>query len=310
MEIILEAVGLTKSFKKHKAVDDLSFAIKRGEVYGFLGQNGAGKSTTIRMLVGLIIPDKGKVFINGTEFINGRRHLLKNIGAIIERPDMYSYLSGWDNLKMMAALSNKNIKQQRIYEVLEIVGLKGREKDRVSAYSQGMKQRMGIAIAMIHNPDLLILDEPTNGLDPQGISDMRALILSLSRDHGKTILISSHLLYEIEQVATSMLIIHKGKKLSDGRVSDLLHPDDTLTEVAIVPSEAVTAHLATSAWSAYLQPANDNALLFKMNPSLIPSLNKWLVAQGAEVRSIVSKHSFESYFLNITNDTAAKNRTL
>jgi ABC-type multidrug transport system ATPase subunit len=306
LEVILEASGLTKSFKKFRAVDDLSFAIRRGEVYGFLGQNGAGKSTTMRMLLGLILPDAGRVYIDGTEFNNGRRHLLKNIGAIIERPDMYGYLSGWDNLKMMAALSDKNVKQERIYEVLEIVGLKGREKDKVSAYSQGMKQRMGIAVAMVHDPDLLILDEPTNGLDPQGISDMRALILSLSREHGKTILISSHLLYEIEQVATSMLIIHKGKKVSDGRVSELLNPDDTLTEIAVVPDDGIKARLATSQWVGYLQDAHNGVLSFKMNPSHIPALNKWLVEQGAGIKSITSKHSFESYFLSITNDTAAK----
>ena len=310
MEVILEAARLTKSFKTFKAVDNLSFVIKRGEVYGFLGQNGAGKSTTMRMLLGLIIPDDGKVFINGTEFNNGRRHLLKNIGAIIERPDMYGYLSGWDNLKMMAALSGKNVKQDRIHEVLDIVGLKGREKDKVRSYSQGMKQRMGIAIAMVHNPDLLILDEPTNGLDPQGISDMRALILSLSRDHGKTILISSHLLYEIEQVATSMLIIHKGRKVSDGRVSELLNPDDTLTEVTINHRAGIMETIAASGWSNFLQNTNDGALVFKMNPSHISALTRWLVEHGAEVRGIASKHSFESYFLNITNDSAVKDRAI
>ncbi len=310
MEVILEASALTKSFKKFKAVDDLSFAIKRGEVYGFLGQNGAGKSTTMRMLLGLIIPDSGNIFIDGEEFNNSRRHLLKNIGAIIERPDLYGYLSGWDNLKMMAALSDKHIKQERIREVLDIVGLTGREKDKVKSYSQGMKQRMGIAIAMVHNPDLLILDEPTNGLDPQGISDMRALILSLSRDHGKTILISSHLLYEMEQVATSMLIIHKGKKVSDGRVSDLLNPDETLTEVSIIPHDGISATIGTSGWSKYLHEADDHSLTLKMNPSHIPALNKWLVEQGVSVKSIASKHSFESYFLNITNDKAVRDRTL
>ena len=310
MEVILKASRLTKSFKKFKAVDDLSFQIKRGEVYGFLGQNGAGKSTTMRMLLGLIFPDDGRIFINGTEFNNSRRHLLSNIGAIIERPDMYGYLSGWDNLKMMAALSHTPVKQERIRELFDLVGLRGREKDKVSSYSQGMKQRMGIAIAMVHDPDLLILDEPTNGLDPQGISDMRALILSLSRDHGKTVLISSHLLYEIEQVATSMLIIHKGKKVSDGKVSELLNPDDTLTEVSVIAQAGIRSSLAASVWNRYLQDAVDNVLSFKMNPSRIPALNRWLVEHGAEVRSIVSKHSFENYFLNITNDTTAKDRAL
>lgn len=133
-------------------MDNLSFSIHRGDVYGFLGQNGAGKSTTMRMLLGLIFPDSGQIFINGEEFDNGRRRLLKHIGAIIERPDMYGYLSGWDNLRIMAALTRENIPDIRIYDVLEQVGLRGREKDKVKTYSQGMKQRLGIAIALVHQP--------------------------------------------------------------------------------------------------------------------------------------------------------------
>ncbi len=229
MAPILEVRDLSKSFKTFKAVDGLSFGISRGEVYGFLGQNGAGKSTTMRMVLGLIFPDSGSIFINGSEFSNSQRHLLKSIGAIIERPDMYGYLSGWENLKIFATLSGTKVPAARLQEVLEIVGLKGREKDKVSAYSQGMKQRLGIAVAMAHQPELLILDEPTNGLDPQGIAEMRSLIISLSKDHDKTIMISSHLLHEIEQVATNMLILHKGKKISEGSVHQLLNPDDTLT---------------------------------------------------------------------------------
>ncbi len=310
MAPILEVEHLSKSFKTFKAVDDLSFAIRRGEVYGFLGQNGAGKSTTMRMALGLIFPDSGRICINGSEFNNSRRHLLRSIGAIIERPDMYGYLSGWENLKIFAALSGSSIPAARLHEVLDIVGLKGREKDRVSAYSQGMKQRLGIAIAMAHQPDLLILDEPTNGLDPQGIAEMRALIISLSKDHGKTIMISSHLLYEIEQVATNMLIIHKGKKISEGPVQQLLNPDDTLTEVAIVPDDSITAQLTVSAWAKYVERTGPGLLVFRMNPAHTPALNKWLVDAGAQVQSISSKHSFETYFLNITSDTTAAHRAI
>lgn len=310
MEPILEVKELSKSFKTFKAVDKLSFSIQHGQVYGFLGQNGAGKSTTMRMVLGLIFPDSGSIYINGNEFNNGRRFLLKNIGAIIERPDMYGYLSGWENLKIFAALSDKGIKTQRLHEVLEMVGLKGREKDRVSAYSQGMKQRLGIAIAMVHKPDLLILDEPTNGLDPQGIAEMRALILSLSKDHGKTILISSHLLYEIEQVATNMLIIHKGKKVSDGAVSQLLSPEDTLIEVSVTSSDMFKNKLTGSQWGNYIEHLTPDLLTFKMNPSKIPELNKWLVEAGVPVYGINSKHSFEAYFLSITNETTTKNRAV
>ncbi|MEI8278889.1 MAG: ATP-binding cassette domain-containing protein, partial [Bacteroidota bacterium] len=171
MQPVIETKSLSKSFGPLHAVTDLSFAIAPGDVYGFLGQNGAGKSTTMRMLLGLVHPDNGSVFIKGTAFTNRHRHLLQHIGAIIERPDLYGYLSAWDNLRIFARLSYKKIPNSRLHELFELVGLKGREHDKVKAYSQGMKQRLGIAIALIHDPELLILDEPTNGLDPQGISE-------------------------------------------------------------------------------------------------------------------------------------------
>jgi ABC-type multidrug transport system ATPase subunit len=307
LEPIIETRDLSKSFKGFRAVDKLSFAINRGDVYGFLGQNGAGKSTTMRMLLGLIYPDSGSVYINGTEFGNHRRYLLASIGAIIERPDMYGYLSGWDNLKIFAALSGSKIPATRLHEVLELVGLKGREKDLVKAYSQGMKQRLGIAIALVHQPDLLILDEPTNGLDPQGIAEMRSLIVSLSKDHGKTILISSHLLVEIEHMATSMLIIHKGKKVVDGPVNQLLNPDESLIEVCINPDAAIGDKLTLTQWNKCLQTRETGMLTFKMNPANTPELTRWLVSQDIGILEIKSKHSLEEYFLSLTNDTVTKN---
>ena len=310
LEPIVETKDISKSFGNFKAVTDLSFSIHHGDIYGFLGQNGAGKSTTMRMLLGLIFPDSGKIFIDGTEFNNSRRHLLSKIGAIIERPDMYGYLSGWDNLKMFAALSDKNIKTDRLHEVLEIVGLKGREKDKVKAYSQGMKQRLGIAISLVHKPDLLILDEPTNGLDPQGIAEMRALILSLSRDHGKTILISSHLLYEIEQIATSMIIIHKGRKVVEGKVNTLLNPDDSIVEVKIVKDDYIKAKLLDTYWEQYIATIHADTLTFKLNPEFIPELNRWLVEQEVGVQEIRSKHSLEAYFLSLTDAAITPNRAI
>lgn len=304
MDTIIETRNLSKSFKNVHAVSGLSFSINKGDVYGFLGQNGSGKSTTMRMLLGLIHPDAGQVFINGSEFNNSKRHLLQHIGAIIERPDMYGYLTGWKNLEIFAALSRRNIPSSRLHAVLEQVGLKGREGDKVKTYSQGMKQRLGIAIALVHEPDLMILDEPTNGLDPQGIADIRELILSLSRDHGKTVLVSSHLLYEIEQVATKMLVMHKGKMIVEGAVKDLLHPDETLVEVVMVPSLSVAEQLKESQWQQHLQSSSDSTLLFKLNSKFIPDLSKWLVMNGAGIMEIKSKHSLEDYFLKLTNDQA------
>lgn len=300
MEPIIQTQHLSKTFKTFKAVDDLSFSISPGDIYGFLGQNGAGKSTTMRMLLGLIYPDSGKIFIEGKEFNNSNRKLLSSIGAIIERPDMYGYLSGWENLKIFAALSGKKIPESRLYEVLELVNLRGREKDKVKAYSQGMKQRLGIAIALVHSPNLLILDEPTNGLDPQGIAEMRSLILSLSHDHGKTILISSHLLYEIEQVATKMIIIHKGKKVVEGKVSDLLNPEETLVDIKVRPDETLQAKLAVSEWRQFITNQTHATVTLKMNIANIPTLNKWLVNNDIDVVSINSTHSLEAYFLSLT----------
>lgn len=254
------------------------------------------------MLLGLIFPDKGTIRINGTEFNNSRRYLLQHIGAIIEKPDMYGYLSGWENLKIFAALGRERIPATRLHAVLEQVGLTGREKDKVRAYSQGMKQRLGIAIALVHQPDLLILDEPTNGLDPQGIAEMRALILSLSRDHGKTVLISSHLLYEIEQVATNMLVLHKGRKIAEGAVKDLLDPEETQVDITILPDAAIPARVAASHWKEALLSATGTTLTFKLNSHNIPALSKWLVDNGAGIMEIKSKHSLETYFLSLTND--------
>ncbi|MCB9045805.1 MAG: ABC transporter ATP-binding protein [Chitinophagales bacterium] len=306
MDKIVEVKGLTKSFGDFVAVDDLSFSIERGSVYGFLGQNGAGKSTTIRMLLGLIHADSGEVLINGERFDRNRRRALEQIGAIVERPDLYGYLSAWDNLKIFARLSRKHIPSTRLEEVMEIVGLRGREHDKVKAYSQGMKQRLGIAVALVHDPELLILDEPTNGLDPQGIAEMRELIRTLGRQMGKTILISSHLLYEMEQVASDMLIIHNGKKIVEGKVSELLNPNETLFEIRILPDDAITEKLHAKGWGQYIDGGNSSTLIFKMHPRKMPGLNKYLVEEHVHVLEIRSRHSLEAYFLSLTNHADAE----
>ncbi len=305
LETIIEAKSLSKSFKDFQAVQDLSFSVRQGDIYGFLGQNGAGKSTTMRMLLGLIKPSSGNVYIKGEEFINNKR-LLRHIGAIVEKPDMYDYLSGWDNLKIFAKLSNVKVTSTRMHEVIELVGLIGREKDKVKAYSQGMKQRLGIALALVHEPDLLILDEPTNGLDPQGIAEIRQLIVNLSKEHGKTILLSSHLLNEVEQMANRMLIINQGEKVVEGEVDDLLNPNDTLIEVSMLPDDHIEEKLKQSSIAEYIQSISASHIKLKMHPRKVPTLNKMLVSNNIHVLEIRSKHSLEAYFLSLTNNTDVK----
>lgn len=212
MDPLIVVKNLSKNFNDITAVSDLSFSVHKGDIYGFLGQNGAGKSTTIRMLLTLIKPNSGEIKIFGKELYANRHDILRQTGAIIERPDMYKYLSAYDNLSIFARMSGLKISRKMIMDQLQMVGLSERSNSKVKTYSQGMKQRLGIAIALVHNPQLIILDEPTNGLDPQGIADMRKLILQLSREMGKTIVVSSHLLSEIELIANRMIIIHKGKK--------------------------------------------------------------------------------------------------
>jgi len=210
---VIEVQQLSKFFKNIKAVDDLSFSVNEAEIYGFLGQNGAGKSTTIRMLLTLIKPTSGSIRIFGNDLLAHRPSILQQVGAIIEKPDLYKYLTALQNLRIMAKLSGCPATEKELIRQLETVGLAERANSKVKTFSQGMKQRLGIACALIHRPKLIILDEPTNGLDPQGIADIRNLILHLSRNEKKTVLVSSHLLSEMELIADSMLIIDKGKKL-------------------------------------------------------------------------------------------------
>ncbi len=299
MSFIIEVAGLTKTFKEITAVDNLSFSVPRGEVYGFLGQNGAGKSTTIRMLLTLISPTSGSVSILGKDLRHHRSEILKQVGAIIEKPDGYNYLSALENIGIMARLSGVVLTKKELMLQLERVGLAERAASKVKTFSQGMKQRLGIACALVHNPQLIILDEPTNGLDPQGIADVRNLILSLSKDDRKTVFVSSHLLSEIEVMADSMLIIDRGKAVAEGRVSDLLNPSDTLVVLETDNEERTLNFLNATEWSKAVQPKGKGIVL-KMHRREIPQLNEDLVRQGIQVYSLRAKHSLEDYFLTLT----------
>lgn len=299
MSAIIEVAGLRKVFKDITAVDDLSFSVPKGEVYGFLGQNGAGKSTTIRMLLTLISPTAGSVRILGKELFHHRADILRQVGAIIEKPDLYNYLTALENLGMMARLSGVHLTQKELTAQLERVGLAERAGSKVKTFSQGMKQRLGLACALVHNPQLIVLDEPTNGLDPQGIADVRNLILSLSKNDGKTVFVSSHLLSEMEVLADSMLIIDRGRKVAEGKVADLLNPSDTLVLLETDNDGRTLDFLQATPWAGTVWP-NGRGLVLKMHRAQVPELNEDLVRQGIQVFSLRAKHSLEDYFLTLT----------
>lgn len=214
MSVIIKTTNLTKVYGDQKSVDHLNMNVNQGEIYGFLGRNGAGKTTTIRMLLGLIKPTNGQIEIFGEDLFKNQKEILRRIGSMVEMPGFYENLTAKENLLINAKILGI-YKKNAIEDALEIVGLQNETKKLVGKYSLGMKQRLGIARALLHYPELLILDEPTNGLDPIGIKEMRRLIKSLAEERNITILISSHILSEIEQLADTMGIIHEGKLLEE-----------------------------------------------------------------------------------------------
>ena len=300
MGAIIQVKHLTKDFKEVKAVDDLSFTVQEGQVYGFLGQNGAGKSTTIRMLLTLVKPTSGEIEILGMNLGKHRKKILQQVGAIIERPDLYKYLTALENLRIFAAMSGVKVSEKKLMDQLAMVGLAGRAHSKVKTYSQGMKQRLGIATALVHAPKLIILDEPTNGLDPQGIADVRNLILQLSKEMNKTLLISSHLLSEMELIADAMIIIDKGKKVVEGKVNELFDPAETVVELKTMDNNGAYEKLQQSDLQQFLQGKRNDCLLLKLHRNEIPAVLRKLVQMNIDVISFHSKHSLEDYFLSLT----------
>jgi ABC-type multidrug transport system ATPase subunit len=297
MNTIIRVQNLSKRFGELQAVNQLSFSVTAGEVYGFLGQNGAGKSTTIRMLLTLIEPDEGEIELFGLNLKKHRKEILQQTGAVIERPDLYKYLSAIENLDIFSRLSGVKSSRKKLLDQLEMVGLAHRAGSRVKTYSQGMKQRLGLACALIHDPGLIILDEPTNGLDPQGIAEMREMIIRLSREFGKTLLVSSHLLSEMEMMATSLLIISEGKKIIEGKIGDLLNPDKTVVELITDSNNRSASIISQSGWISGLKEMGEHTIRFEMAKKRIPELNRLLVQEGVQVTAIRPVHSLEEYFL-------------
>jgi ABC-2 type transport system ATP-binding protein len=302
-EKIIEIQGLTKEFKDVRAVDSLSLNVYKSDVFGFLGPNGAGKSTTIRMLLTLIKPNSGSIKIFGKSLYKERALILRDVGAIVEKPDFYKYLSAYKNLEILSRLSGREISTKRIMEILEIVGLKERKDSKVKTYSHGMKQRLGIAQALLHEPSLIILDEPTTGLDPQGMKEIRDLIIHLRDEEKKTIFLSSHILSEVEQVANRMIIINKGKTIVEGFVQDLLNSTQLKVTFEIDEIEFGKQLINQSKWVDKLDTIINNKMIFNLSPEEISNLNKYLVENSISVNAVIPTRSLEEYFLKITENS-------
>ena len=290
---------LSKSFNGFQAVEDVSFTVYKNDVFGFLGPNGAGKSTSLRCMLSLIQADAGEISLFGKPLKNNRSEILSNIGSIIEKPDFYKYLSAYKNLELLTRISGSSVSKSALYDILEFVGLHGREKHKFKTFSHGMKQRLGIAQALMHDPDLIILDEPTTGLDPQGIVDIRNLILKLSQEQGKTVILSSHQLSEIEMIANRMVIINKGRTIIEGRVDELLNTSKMVVRFQVDdPSRAVK--LIEKDFHSVQGVSTDNRELeFEIEKMEIADVAESFVKNGLRIYGIEQKRKLEDYFIKM-----------
>ena len=296
---VIQVKNLSKKFGSFEAVKDVSFTVNKGDVFGFLGPNGAGKSTTIRCLLSLIKPDSGSIEIFGKSIFTHRNYILARTGSIIEKPDFYKYLSAQKNLEIFARISGAKVSQKEITEMLDFVGLGNRAKDRVKGFSHGMKQRLGIAQTLLHKPDLIVLDEPTTGLDPQGIIEIRNLILRLKTEQNKTILLSSHQLSEIELIANRMVIINQGRSIVEGNVQELLNNEETVVRVEIDSSDKAIELIKNHLLISTIDRISATVFEVVMVKSRVPELSKLFVDAGLQIQAIEPKRKLEDYFIKI-----------
>ena len=301
---IIEISHLAKHYGSFQAVRDLNLTVEQGDVYGFLGPNGAGKSTTIRMMMTLIRPTSGDIKIFGSPLTTHRSEILRRIGAIVERPDFYNYLSARRNLELLGRLSGADVSKTNVNRVLGIVGLGERAESKVKTFSHGMKQRLGLAQALIHNPDLIVLDEPSTGLDPQGMVDMRDLILELAHDHKKTVFLSSHILPEVELTANRMVIINRGKTIIEGSVQELLNAGrlKVTIETTDVPRALEVLHATPD--GEWIQSSTDQEIIIMLNRQDIPATVAALATAGIPLRAVTPVRSLEEYFISLTRESA------
>ena len=297
---ILLLDNVHKSIKNKEIVKGITFSINEGEVLGFLGPNGAGKSTTLRMIVGLSSPTSGKILIDGYSITKDYVKAMSKVGCIIEGPDMYNYLSGLENLKMLASM-NKNVTNEDITRVIELVGMQNRINEKVSTYSLGMKQRLGLAQALIHKPKLLILDEPTNGLDPSGINEFRHIIKDLAKKENIAVLVSSHLISEVELMCDTVAIIKSGTLLKYASVSELISDK----EVSFILSDnSKGIKILKDKWNIDSSLIN-NKIIAKVDVSKIEKINYSFIEEGIAIKFVsINQKTLEDLFLSLTESNS------
>lgn len=298
-DIVIEISDLVKSFGEIKAVNSLSLKVEQGILCGFLGPNGSGKSTTLRMLTSLIRPDSGSIKVFGLDSSSHRNEILSRTGSLIERPNFYEHLSARKNLEILQRYSNGKIISSKIDHALELVGLHDRQESKVRTFSDGMKQRLGLAQALIDDPELLILDEPFNSLDPQGVRDMRELVQRLNVERGITVLVSSHNLDEIEKLCTHMVLIRKGQVIESGLVAELVKRGRYPTVISVSsPTEASQLLKSRFADSEVTLLANGDISLM-LQPEQVVEVAPLLVQNNISIKSIRDHQTLESFFLSI-----------
>ena len=299
--IVLATHDLTKRFGDTLAVDRLNLTVRRGDVFGFLGPNGAGKTTTIRMMVGLIYPTSGHVTVLDHQVPRDKIEALRHIGGFVEVPAFYGNMSARRNLRLMGSL-NCDVDEKRIAEVLDTVGLRERADSKVGDYSHGMKQRLGIANALINKPELIVLDEPTSGLDPQGMKDVRELVRELGTG-GTTVFLSSHLLHEVEQVCNRAVIINRGRVVVEGPVSEL-HPEHSSVKLLTSDQQRARQIVAALVGAQHVE-LDEEYLVFEAGDGTTRELVRQLVAAGVGVDAVVParEQGLEDFFLGLTQSS-------
>lgn len=307
METIVELKNVTKVIKGRTIIDNISFQVNKGEVFGFLGPNGAGKTTTIRMIVGLMGITSGDITIGGSSIKSEFEEAVGNVGAIVENPEMYKFLSGYQNLVHYARMS-KGITKEKIRETVELVGLTDRIKDKVKTYSLGMRQRLGLAQCLLHDPDVLILDEPTNGLDPAGIREIRDYVRRLAREKNMAVIVSSHLLSEMEMMCDRIGIIQNGRLIDVQHMKEFVNGSEVMYELEVTPSETALSILRANYPNASAT-LSSNGVAVELAKIEIPNIVKVFVQEDIKVFGVkeVAK-TLEDRFLEVTSEKGAATR--